>query len=230
MSRHKDPPVKRIPISWLRQLIQFWLIAVGLGVIVHYVAWWGRASQFVEAFFYLILLVLFLSLRPVQAFAKSLPKPHQWIFVLFLVLMLVGQVGTRARLTFPFVTWWMYGDAERSSKLMTYDVEGIMADGERVTIQPNRLFTSLGFYRVTHVVSKLNALAKKMSRQPDDELQQEEKGKIIELLHALGKIHNEKYPERSVQSMELVRTSSNVRDGVRQNIVRKTLLKIERVR
>lgn len=160
--------------------------------------------------FWLALIVLLVSLRPVHRFLAALPRPHAFLLAGFFALLLAGQLADRSKDTFPFVSWKMFSMPAPASlgPIAYYEYYGRTDAAERVPLNPERLFPSLKNYRMAVGLMTLAGGALDPAR-PDPEAAR----RLSEALRALGARHNRENPGTPVRGVEMYRCQLDPRPG-----------------
>ncbi len=76
---------------------------------------------------------------------RDLSSKSQLSLIGLIALIVAGHFARSSNVTFPFVTWDMYTEVATPSTLNRVELEGVTEDGESISINPSRLFPSLGF-------------------------------------------------------------------------------------
>lgn len=95
----------------------------------------GSIVEIVAVFAVLILLVNF---RSAQRATDSLPLPVRGLLLLLAPVSVLAQEVKMRRLTFPFVDWRMYSDADRGPILTFQHHDGVRADGTHIPLSLER--------------------------------------------------------------------------------------------
>lgn len=152
------------------------------------------------------LMLVFLTLRPIQSFLCGLPKPHLIVLVGLFFLFAAGHhlPGAKREVFFPFVQWDMFGRAEDASDVTYFEYEGVHADGSRVTLNPTRYFPPLRHARLSAAIwSRLRQQTK--GREPGRPTKP-----LEELLKAVARAHNRAHPDRQVLQVDIVKSTMDL--------------------
>jgi len=173
--------------------------------------------RLVEASCYGALLVGLWMVRPIRAYVRAIPRPHRKILAGLFLLLLVGQMVNRPRLTFPFTSWAMYGRPEHPDTLVFYRYEGLDEAQQVIPLNPFRLLAPISR---AEVASKFKDLASAALSHPDEGRRAASQRRLSALLAAVGRIHNTRHPDRPIRAVMLVRCTLDLRDGGRSDIQR----------
>lgn len=191
---------------WLRaaRVLGLWLGPVALAALLLKHPQEELPRVAVDAVCYLTVFGLFGSLGPIRRYFTGLPRPHQCVLGAMALLLLVGQLVDRPRLTFPFTSWAMYGAPEHPRTLVFYRYQGLDVQGEPVPIAAEALFRAVG---PSGFASKVKLLAKRAWSGDDLLTQERARQRLTALLHAVGARYNIEHPERPVHTVVLLRAS-----------------------
>jgi len=170
---------------------------------------WGQWA------FWLVFLLLLVSLRPIAAFLRGLPRAHAVILASVFTLLLGAQLLDRSSDTFPFVSWRMFSSPAPASvgPMAFYECYGRTESGDRVRLNPPRLVPPLKNYRMTVGLMQQvdGALA---ARRPDSDAGR----RLSRTLRAVGKIYNRENPPTPIRAVEVFRCQMDPRDpGTRRS-------------
>jgi len=141
------------------QAILFSLLVVAASWLINRFNWHATDEPLIESIVFAILLAIFVSIKPVHDFLSRIPTAHKWIGIGFIFVMAVAQFTSIGRAAFPFLPWRMYSDSTLNDQATIYQYFGADARGQKVSINPPRLFPTLGHTRLSaNLHSRLNAL------------------------------------------------------------------------
>ena len=221
----KPAPIRPIQIRPLPivPLLAGWAAALAGATIIHERAWRGMSHTFLEMGCYLVLGVALCAVRPVRAYFTSLPRPHQWIVMGFVCLLLIGQGVNQTRLTFPFTSWAMYGKPETHDTLIFYRWQGM---DQYETAMPLNAYKLLAPVGRAEVASQFKHLGTAAFSGEHTVKQEAARSKLTALLRAMGTIYNAQHPERPLRSVELIRCALPLQEGYTPEIVREPIWRV----
>jgi len=120
-----------------------WIAAVLPALAINRVTWSPIRPPLTEAVVHLVLILLLASFQPVVHFLTHLPRLHSKILIGIVALLLFGQIANRTAATYPFVTWSMYGESPKEKIVNYFEIYGVDREGNRVRLNPSRLFPYL---------------------------------------------------------------------------------------
>jgi hypothetical protein len=116
------------------------LITVGLLLRVKIYHEWPRI---LECGLYVGCLLLLASYKPLRRVMAALPRRQQRFLLCLVGLILLSQIWSDPRKTFPFIHWGMY-TASQTDPPLYFEYVGICEDGREVQIRLERVFRSQG--------------------------------------------------------------------------------------
>lgn len=200
------------------------LIALAFSGFFYIPSWQVISRKFVEALIYLIFFILLSSARPIYQYFAKIPRPHKLVFFIFFLLLLIGQIANRPRLTFPFTSWAMYGRPEHPETLVFYQFQGLNDKQKKIDISPEDLLSPIG---KSAVASKFKHLVRAAFSDVDDTEQKENQEKLKQLLLSIGEIYNRRYPENKIHSIEIIQCSIDLSHRGRSDVLRRPLWRVE---
>lgn len=132
-----------------------------------------------------------------RSWLGTLPRKLQLFFASLALFMLVGHFGRSSAQSFPFVFWGMYTETVRDSNLYHIVLEGKTVGGERVPINPSKLYPSLGFGSL-RINNRLHEIGRKASESTYQATQTD-----IELLKAIATTFHRKNKQIWLQEISL---------------------------
>ncbi len=115
-------------------------------------------------------------------YLAGLPLPHRLLLIGMTGMMCIGQFAHRDFYFFPFVQWSMYTAGSARETITYQEIIATLENDERLLINPERLFPSLGFGTQRMANTVRNRLA--------DALESEQGAAIFnQLLESLAKAH-----------------------------------------
>lgn len=132
-----------------------WALAVLVCEAIHARLGSDLAAFRREAACLTVLFAALLALLPVRRFVALLPRPHAAVALLGFFAIMVGNLGTGSRLTFPFVKWAIYGRPATAEHLVFFELIGERKNGGEVELRPVELFPPL---RHARIARRLDAL------------------------------------------------------------------------
>jgi len=129
--------------------------------------------------------------------------PHRIILTLFLLLMLAGQVINQPGKTFPFVRWDMYGRPENSLQVHFFEYVGFDASGEKVLLNPVRLFPTLRHGRLVLGLERRLVNARLLEERSQRDAFFKEKKGIDAVLIAIASQFNQRHPDHAIERLEV---------------------------
>lgn len=180
--------------------------------------------RLVEAACYLALLAGLRTVRPIRTYLQEIPRLHRMILTALFLLLLVGQVVNKPRLTFPFTSWAMYGRPEDPDTLVFYRYEGLDEAQRVVALNPFHLLAPISR---AEVASKFKDLASAALSRQDEAARTASQRRLSDLLAAIGRIYNDRHPARPIRSVALVRCTLNRRGGGRSDIQRERVWRVD---
>ncbi|GEM_PF-6430065 len=136
-----------------------WLAATVLSLSVSVFSPISIKTAAVQAALHFILFASFISLSPVRRFLAGIPKSYVWTVVAFYALATVGQLVSRPRDTFPFVTWNMYSSTVKTQEHFFLELYGVRDDGAKTRLNVARIFPSLVNARLHHMLLEIGEIA-----------------------------------------------------------------------
>lgn len=178
----------------------------------------------VEASAYLFLFAVLFSLAPVRRWFSAIPRTHQLVVMGFFFLVVIGQLTTDNRKTFPFPAWTMYGKQESPERLEYYRYRGVDAAGREVNVDPADI---LGFVNVAEIASHVRFIARDSRLPEGDPRREPNQRKLHELLSAIAKGYNLKHPDAPLRTLEFLWYSWEYLKVPASDVVPEPMLKIE---
>ncbi len=180
----------RIQLETLGEFVFFLVFGTAFAALVFQVGW----GLFVEIVLLMVILVAFASSEALPKFFRSMPRVHRFVFAALFVLMTFGQLLRNSYDTFPFVAWQMYGKLYGDSNVVGfYLIEGITQDDERIEINAERLYPSLGYGSI-RMANKLLELEREAFRNHNPDALEDYK----QLVMAIARGHNRRRPEEII--------------------------------
>ena len=177
-----------------------------------------------EAGLLLLLVAILFSLTPVRRWFAALPRPHRLVVVGFFFLVVMGQLTTDNRKTFPFPAWTMYGKQESPDRLEYYRYRGIDANGHQVNVDPADV---LGFVNVAEIASHVRFIARD-SRLPEGDPKREvARKKLNDLLLTIANAYALKHRDAPLRSLEFLWYSWDYHNRPAADVVPEPMLKVE---
>ena len=236
--------------------IVFWFVPIlFLSVVVNFVTWSDWERCFLEGVAILLVLLIFVSQKPVENFLSYLPRPHKIILTVFFLLLVSAELLGKSSTTFPFVSFRLYSIPVKSSEVIFYKYEGLGLSGTRVSLVPAKLFPpasrSLPLGLEEWMKSVINGAAnsvlqpegalsgpvavyKKLTRfiryifQDKPVLQpDEQKQALLDTFLAIGERYNRLHPNRPVSAVEVSQCSLDFRKIHPEDAVCKMLWHVE---
>jgi hypothetical protein len=172
-------------------------IGFSLAIVVLMDIW--HPTFAVEAVWYLLLVMVFVAIRPFKDMIARLPRGYQLSLLVFGLALLSAQFLGGGRHTYPVVRWAMFNDPVFEARATIY--VGVTTSGERVLLHPMSLVPSLRNGRFT---SKLRfsyeaAAAASLSEGAT----KEESTEFDQLLRSLARIHNRSNTEDPILAVEV---------------------------
>jgi hypothetical protein len=159
-------------------------------------------------FFEIVLLVLLLALLfsspPMRNYLQQLRTRHRTQFYGLLGAILIAQGISSSRTTFPIMPWTMYAGLNQAPDfVLVYEYFIVTAKGEKLKINPSRLFPSngRGYRRMSNKLIHTCRAYVKASREGVEHT--EAKETLKDLMRALGSQFQKKHPEHEVKSVQI---------------------------
>jgi hypothetical protein len=194
------------PDAPLHTLPALWIFCLFFALAGAHLASSGRWSVALEGVATVGILMILVSLRPFQAFYRRMPAKHRLAFAFLIGLMLCGHFAERGRQTFPFVPWRMFASKPSGETIEHIRIDGITDDGTRITINPERLFPSLGL-GTSRLYLKLSSLTKAALNTVENPAVARQR--YEDMLLAIGRAHNRK-ADPLVQRLEVVKIHTSL--------------------
>ena len=152
-----------------------------------------------EGVLYVGCLLLLAAHKPLRQMFESLPRRQQAFLVCLVGMMVVAQIWSQPKKSFPMVAWDMY--SEVFPPPIYYEYVGICEDGREIEFPAGSIFRSQ--HRTAPF--RLNALWWQMNSTRDQAEYEQLSQQYHSLLSALVKRFNEKHPETEVKRVRLVK-------------------------
>ena len=107
----------------------------------------GDRSLILSVAMCVAVIAAFLAAPVTRSYLSRVALPARIILAAMIGLMLAGQFADQPRRTFPFSVFHMFGSVHRDAgrgSVTIYELQGVGRDGTRVSINPDRLFPTLG--------------------------------------------------------------------------------------
>ena len=130
------------PALALRTTFLF-LIVMIISFVINRLTWSYILRPIMELLICYVIALVLVSDKRVEQFITNLPAPHRRYFVIFFFLLLFANSINKPYATFPFVSWFMYGNPVKTDNLLVYEYLGVESSGKKVPVYPSQLFPSL---------------------------------------------------------------------------------------
>lgn len=200
-----------------------WLIVVGLGTIVR-TGMLRDQKPFIEMAVYAGILVFIFTRPTIASFARSVPRPHRALMIVFFVIFFTGQFVQNLRLTYPFTPWAMYSRPETAQEITYYRYRGYDLAAAPVDLSPEKIVPSNDKHVVT---TKLKNLIRDAYYPRDDWEQELSQQRLEQFLVAIGNIYNGRHADAPLRSIEVFEYTWQFRTEDRHDLVPRSLVRVQ---
>ncbi len=246
-SHSQGEPSEHSSRNFLFGALAFFLSILIVVILIDRILWVDSVDDIFEGLLCLAVAFFVVSRKIFQQFFLNLPHPHKTILAVFFSLMVIGQLIDLSRRTFPFISWTMYGRAEKTNEVNSYSYRGITRQGEIINLNPVSYFPSLAHGRMALALEKridslLHSKEADTGRlmpqrpeglkgivfdfrmwllpQPKADIRRKEM-EFAELLIAIGKGYNHKFPHRPIEAIDVIQTKKDISDFFKDPQVKK---------
>jgi hypothetical protein len=181
----------------LRATFLGWLVVAGAGLSLRSQGSRVTSTAIVESLFHLAVLLFLARQDALRDLLAELPRPRRWLLIGLFGLLLIGQLGGRNRLTFPFVQWGMYTNSFAGNRYLDYTAT--REDGVEIRFPIVEVYPTAGRH-IVWKVAPLMAVGMRGNAGPsrDDALAQ-----VDALLLAYGRRYNNARPTAPVKGIHV---------------------------